>query len=90
MSINVSKVKIGAVNITPLAKITDKKMYADKMASIEDIDIYSWQTKIVAALLNEEAIEPVFEVERQTIKLNKIIIEEGKLTASIIPVKSRK
>ena len=88
LNVNVLKVKVGALNITPLAKITAKKMYAQKLEEIGgNIDIYSWQTKIIASLLNEEAIEPVFDIERQTLKVGKITIEEGKATVNLIPIK---
>lgn len=90
MSISVPKIKIGAVNITPLAKITAKKMYAERLKELGDINTYTWQTKIVASLLNEEVFEPVFEIEGQTIRVEKIIIEEGKLTVNLIPSRKRK
>ena len=85
LNINIPKIKVGAVNITPLAKIVAKKMYAERLASIEDINIYDLRTKIAASLLNEEPFEPTFEIENDTIRLKKITIEEGKLTAQIIP-----
>ncbi len=87
ININVSKIKIGAVNITPLAKITAKKMYAERLAGIDDIDLYTWQTKIAASLLNNEAFEPVFEVDGRTVRVVKIILAEGRLTAYLVPVK---
>jgi uncharacterized protein YpmS len=84
---NVSKVKIGALNITPLAKMTAKKMYSERLAAIGDIDIYSWQTKIAASLLNDEAFDPVFEVEGKKVRIEKIILETEKITAYLVPVK---
>lgn len=87
VNIDVSSVKIGAINITPLAKITAKKMYAEKISALGDIDHDAWQTKFVASLLNEEPFEPVFEIENQKIRVKKIAFESGKLTAAIIPVR---
>ena len=87
IKISVSKIKIGAVNITPIAKITAKKMYAEKMAALEDIDLDSWKTKIAASLLNDEAFEPVFEIQEKTVKVEKLSIQEGKIIAYLVPQK---
>ncbi len=89
MNIVVPLIKIGAVNITPLAKITAKKMYAEKIASLGDFNPYDWQTKLAASLFNEEPFEPVFQIERQNIRIKKITMEKGKMTVSVVPVKSQ-
>lgn len=87
ININVEKIKIGAVNITPLAKITAKKMYAERFANINDIDSYTWQSKVAASLLNEEAFDPVFEIGNKDVRVEKIAIEDGKLTIYMVPKK---
>ena len=90
MKTDVSKVKVGAVNITPLAKITAKKMYAQKLEEIGDYDVYTWQSRIIASLLNGDTIEPVFEIEKngvKAIKIKKLIIEQGKLTVNLAPLR---
>ena len=89
INLNVAKVKVGAMNITPLAKITAKKMYADRLAMVP-VDTYALQTKIAASLLNEESFNPVFNIDHKKIRLSKIIIENEKLTAHLTPeIKSR-
>lgn len=87
IQISLAKIKVGAVNITPLAKITAKKMYAEKTAAIEDLDLDDWRTKVAASLLNDEAFEPVFEIKGHIVKLEKITIEEGKIIAYLVPEK---
>ncbi len=84
INLNVEKVKVGAMNITPLAKITAKKMYAHRLATVP-IDKYSLQTQIAASLLNEESFSPVFKIDHKRIRLNKIVIENEKLTAYLTP-----
>ena len=84
ININVEKVKIGAMNITPLAKITAKKMYAHRLATVP-VDIYSLQTQIAASLLNNEPFNPVFKIDHKRIRLSKINIENEKLTANLTP-----
>jgi len=84
INLNVDKVKIGAMNITPLAKITAKKMYAERLATVP-IDTLALQTQIAASLLNNEPFNPVFNIDHKKIRLSKIIIENEKLTAYLTP-----
>ena len=83
--LDVSKVKVGAMNITPLAKITAKKMYAQRL-SAEPIDTEDWQTKVAGALLNEEPFGHIFKIEDKKVKVDKITVKEGKLIIRLIPV----
>ena len=89
ININVEKVKIGAMNITPLAKITAKKVYAERIDTVR-IDRNALQTQIAASLLNNEPFNPIFSIDHKTVRLSKIIIEDEKLTAHLTPeVESR-
>jgi len=87
MNIDVQKVKVGAVNVTPLAKITAQQMYKQKLAEMGDVDLYTWQAKLVASILTDEPVEPLFDIDRQAIKVKNILIEEGKMTLQLFPVK---
>jgi hypothetical protein len=87
MNIYVPKIKVGAVNVTPLARITAKKMYADRLPLIDDADLYSWQGRIAASLLNDESFKPVFKVKNRTLRVERIAIEQGRLTALLVPGK---
>jgi uncharacterized protein YpmS len=84
LNVNVVKVKIGAVNITPLARMISKKMYTERLASMP-VDTEALQTKIVGSLLNEEPFEPVFTVEDNKVRIEKITINQEKLTAHLVP-----
>lgn len=84
LNLEVSKVKVGAMNITPLAKMIAKKMYAERLSE-ESIDTDDLRTKIAASLLNEEPIEPVFKVEDKKVRLKKITVAEEKLILHLIP-----
>jgi uncharacterized protein YpmS len=84
LNLHVEKVKVGAVNITPLARIVGKKMYAEKLVGM-DVDTEALQTKIVGSLLNEEPFEPVFEVENNKVRIEKITIQKEKLTVHFVP-----
>jgi len=84
INLHVAKVKVGAVNITPLARMMGKKMYAERLAVLT-VDTEALQTKIVASLLNEEAFDPVFSVEDNKVRVEKITIYKEKLTARLVP-----
>lgn len=85
LNLPVAKIKVGAMNITPLAKITAKKMYAQRLASIY-MDTEALQTKIAASLFNDEPFEPVFTINKGKVRIEKITIYEEKLIARLVPV----
>ena len=84
LNLHVAKVKVGAVNITPLARMMGKKMYTERLAVLS-VDTEALQTKIVGALLNEEAFEPVFSIEDNKVRIEKITVYKEKLTARLVP-----
>ncbi|MHC4322736.1 MAG: hypothetical protein ACYSUX_00520 [Planctomycetota bacterium] len=84
LSLKVVKVKIGAVNVTPLARMMGKKMYTEQLAVMQ-VDTEALQSKIVGSLLNEEAFEPVFRVEDNKVRIDKITVNKEKLTARLVP-----
>jgi hypothetical protein len=84
LNLRVGKVKIGAMNITPLAKMIAKKMYADRLTtmSVETNDI-RW--KIVASLLVDEPFDPVFLIEDKKVRIKELTLDAGKLIVHFIP-----
>jgi len=84
LNLHVAKVKIGAVNVTPLARMMGKKMYAEKLG-MPAIDTEALQTKIVGSLLNEEAFDPIFRIDNNKIRIEKIRVNKEKLIARLIP-----
>jgi hypothetical protein len=84
LNLHVAKVKVGAMNITPLAKIMAKRMYADRLAAVR-VDTEAFRTKIAASLLNEEPFDPVFEVEKRKMRIERIAVEQESLTARLAP-----
>ena len=85
LNLHVIKVKIGAMNITPLAKTIAKKMYLEKIAAL-DVDEQAVQTKIAASLLNDEPFEPVLEINDKAVQIEKITMKQSQLTIHFIPV----
>jgi len=84
--LKVGKLKIGAMNITPLARMIAKKMYAEQVGAVA-VDTEAWQTKIVASLLNDESFVPVFPTgdNRIRVRVLKVTIQKGKLVLHLLP-----
>jgi hypothetical protein len=85
LNLKVEQVKIGAMNITPVARIVARKMYAQQLDKT-DVDTENILAKIAASLLNGEPFEPVFKAEKKKVRIEKINITQGKLTARLIPL----
>jgi hypothetical protein len=86
LNLNVAKVKIGAVNITPLAKMLAKREYYKRLETVP-IDTDDIRTKVAASLLAGESFEPVFEVDDKWVRLKDFSISQGTLEAELIPAK---
>ncbi|MDT8303231.1 MAG: hypothetical protein RQ760_17260 [Sedimentisphaerales bacterium] len=85
LNLQIAKVKVGAMNITPLAKIIAKKMYMERISGIE-IDSGAIQTMIAASLLTDKPFEPVFSIDdKKKVRIEKITIENEKLLAHLVP-----
>jgi uncharacterized protein YpmS len=85
LNLEVAKVKVGAMNITPLAKMIAKQMYSQRLAALP-IDTEAIQTKIVASLLTDEPFEPVFRVDdKKKVRIEKITIDNEKLLVRLVP-----
>jgi hypothetical protein len=84
LNLHVAKIKVGAMNITPLARIIARKMYAQRLAAA-DVDTETLRARIAASLLNNEPFEPVFEIEDKKVRAKKISITHQKLTIRLTP-----
>jgi hypothetical protein len=84
LNLHVGKVKVGAMNITPLAKMMAKKMYTQRINAL-DVDTEAVQTKIAASLLNDEPFEPVFSIDDKKVRIEKITVDKEKLLLRLVP-----
>jgi len=90
LNLRVAKVKIGAMNITPLARMIAKRMYAQRLAMVP-IDTEDLGAKIAGSLLNDEPFEPVFDIayifenENKKLRIEKITITQEKLVLRLVP-----
>jgi hypothetical protein len=91
LNIHVSKIKAGAVNITPLARIIARKMYADKLTAVK-VDPCNLGARIATSLLNDKPFDPVFKVkgvlgsQERKVRVEKITLAPEKLTLHLIPL----
>lgn len=91
LNLRVEKVKIGAMNITPIARLLAKRMYAERLATIP-VDTENLRAKIAASLLNGEPFEPIFNIKDifdngdTELRVEKITITQEKLTIRLVPV----
>jgi len=88
LDLEVVKVKIGAMNITPLARIVARQMYEKRLETVP-VDTERILAKIAAALLADEPFEPVFEAHDKIVRIEKITVEQGRLIARIVPAPER-
>jgi len=90
LHLHVDKVKIGAMNITPIARLMAKRMYTQRLATIP-VDTENLRAKIAASLLNGEPFEPVINVKDifddvdKKVRVEKITIAQKKLTIRLVP-----
>ena len=82
LNLKVTTIKIGALNITPLARIIAKKMYTERVSTVY-VDTRTTSAKIAASLLNNKPFVPIFSFEGSYVHLEKITIEQQKLTAHL-------
>lgn len=85
LNLQVVKIKIGAMNVTPLAEMLAKRMYRKRLEA-GAVDTEDIGAKIVASLLNDEPFEPVFSVDDEKVRVRKVTLEQEKLTLRLIPV----
>lgn len=85
LNFNVVSVKIGAVDITPFAGVVAKRICRQRYED-SNLDKKSLWNKMIISLLNGQPFEPVFKIEDKKVQVEKITIEQKKLTIRFVPV----
>ncbi len=83
LTLHVAAVKIGALNITPVARLMARQMYQQRLEQgpvFDDI-----RTHIAASLLNDQPFEPVFPMDGRQIRLADIKLERDRLRLRFSP-----
>jgi hypothetical protein len=85
LNLQVVSVKIGAVDITPLARVLARRICQQQFAAA-GIGAEDVQAQVAASLLDGEPFKPVFKIEDKKVRVEKITIEQKKLTIRLVPV----
>jgi hypothetical protein len=85
LNLQVVSVKIGAVDITPLARVLAGRIFQQQFA-VAGIGAEDVQAQVAASLLDGKPFKPVFKIEDKKVRVEKITIEQKKLTIHFVPV----
>jgi hypothetical protein len=85
LNLQVVSVKIGAVDITPLARVLARRICQQQFAAA-GIGAEDAQAQVAASLLDGKPFNPVFKIEDKKVRVEKITIEQKKLTIRFVPV----
>ena len=85
LNLQVVSVKIGAVDITPLARVLARRICQQQFAAA-NIGAEDLWAQAAASLLDGEPFKPVFKIEDKKVRVEKITIEQKKLTIRLVPV----
>lgn len=85
LNLQVVSVQMGAVDITPLAMALARRICQQQFeaAGIGAEDV---QAQVAASLLDGKPFKPVFKIEGKKVRVEKITIEQKKLTIRLVPV----
>jgi len=83
LSLEVEKVKMGALGITYIAKKLAKKMYSEQEQFVEPDNIASL---VLASVLADKPFEPVFAVDGNKAKVDSVVLGKERLKIHIVPV----
>jgi len=84
LNLNLATVKLGAVNITPVAKAIAAEI-CKPQSTETNARKDNWQKKITASLLNDEPFDAVFNIDGKKVRIKKVTLEHEKLTIRFVP-----
>jgi hypothetical protein len=88
LRLHLSAVKVGAMNVTPVARIVARKMYRDQRDYLT-IDPEDLQAQVAAALIDDQAFDPVFNIEGRFVRLTDLSLEEDSIILRFMPLGKR-
>ncbi len=86
MSLHVSKVKVGSMALTPIARFIAGQMYEQRVAE-GVVDAEQWRAKLAAGLLGAEAFDPVIKAEDKKVRVQAVSADRGKLVVRFAPTR---
>lgn len=88
LRLKLSQVKIGAMSVTPMARLVARKMYHEQLSYVA-VDTDDLRTRIANALIDDKTFDPVFNIEGRFIRLINLVLEEDRLVLRFMPLGKR-
>jgi hypothetical protein len=88
LKLHLSAVRVGAMNVTPMARIIARKMYRDQREYLT-LDPEDLQARIAAGLIDDQPFDPVFSIEGRSVRLTDLSLEEDRMTLRFMPLGRR-
>lgn len=84
LNLVVRNIKVGALNVTVLAKAVAQSLYENEMANRE-LKPDRGSDKIFAAILEGKPFDPVLEIEDKRVRIDVVDIAQGRITLYMVP-----
>ena len=84
LNLRVTKVEVGAMNITILARVMARRIYQQRLVTAP-LNTQNLWAQIAASILNDEPFLPVFEVEDKKLRVQKVTIKQERLILYLTP-----
>jgi len=84
MNLPLTKVLVGAVNITAFAKALLSSLYTNYLES-KGRQADELEARIIFSLLDDKAFEPAFELEGRKVRIENITVEQNRLVLQLVP-----
>ena len=88
LRLHVITVKVGALNLTPVARLVAKRMYAQRLATVP-VDTEDVRGRIAGALLDDKAFDPVFTVRNRQVRVESLKLQKGQIVLRFAPAGPR-
>lgn len=85
LNLNVTGVKIGAVNITHFARIIASGMY-QRQVGASRIDRDDLGAQIAGSLLDDVPFEPVFKIGNSMVRVEKVTVRDKEVVLRMVPI----
>jgi uncharacterized protein YpmS len=85
LNLHINSVKLGAVNITAVARLIGNKAYSNWLTTT-GTEPNNFAAQVCRSLLRDDPFEPVFEIRGKTLLLSRINVKTKSITAQLSPV----
>mgnify|MGYP000639840263 CR=1 FL=1 len=82
LNLNMRTVKVGAMNVTPVARIIGRRKYAGR----NDFDPNDIRSLFAASFFDNKSFDPVFAFGDKKIRLTQISVADEKMALHFVPV----